>query len=349
MLWIALAHAAPAQLVEVAAGLPKVTDIQFQGGRMVVSQQDGTLSWIDAQGRPHRWVKVDVQDGGERGLLGVAFDPDYARNGRVVLAWTKRVGEQTVSHVGLWVTKPGSLPGTSPLHPSTVLLKVVQPYSNHNGGGVQFGPDGMLYVGLGDGGKWGDPLQAGQDGTVDLGSFLRLDPDLPAPHVPPDNPFVGDPNVLDAIWALGVRNPWRFSFAPDGRLVVADVGQNLWEELSFVPRGGNLGWNVKEGWSCYERETCTGAFEEPFWVYGHDLGISVTGGYVATSGPHAGRYLYGDFGTGRLWSIELPASGRAQPPTELGKFDVHPSTFGRDPEGHVYLGAYQQGKVYRID
>lgn len=345
-----ICSAAPSlTLTPVVTGVEKVTDLQFRQGRMVIAQQDGRLSWVDADGNIRLWKRIPVQDGGERGLLGVAFDPDYAENGRLVVNWTVKSNGQTVTKVGEWLTKPGSAPGNAPLHPSRVFLEITQPYSNHNGGGLQFGPDGMLYIGVGDGGKWGDPLEAGQDGSVPLGAFLRLDPDRPAPHVPIDNPFVNDPEVLDLVWATGVRNPWRFSFAPDGRLVAGDVGQNTWEELTFVPRGGNLGWNLKEGWACYERDSCEGDFVEPFWVYGHDLGISVTGGYVATSGALKGRYVYGDFGTGRIWSIALPKQGRAEAPIELGKFPIHPSTFGRDAEGRIYVAGYQKGVIYRLD
>lgn len=348
MILFSLAFAEPS-LTPVVRGVERVTDVQFLQGRMVIVQQDGTLSWAGDDGKVTRWKQLEVIDGGERGLLGLAFDPDYATNGRVVLSWTEKVDGKTLSKVGLWLTKPGSKPGSAPLHPSTVLLEVEQPYSNHNGGGVQFGPDGMLYVGLGDGGKWGDPLGAGQDGRQLLGSMLRLDPDLPAPHVPPDNPFVGNPAVHDAIYAKGLRNPWRFSFAPDGRLVAGDVGQNKWEEVTFVPRGANLGWNQKEGLACYQRDACTGDFVDPFWVYGRDLGISVTGGYVATSGPYAGQYLFGDFGSGRIWRTALPPTGERAEPTLLKDFSIRLSTFGRDEAGRVYAACYEKGVIYRVD
>ncbi|MCB9679774.1 MAG: PQQ-dependent sugar dehydrogenase [Alphaproteobacteria bacterium] len=337
------------KLTEVAAGLEKATDIAFQGGRMVVTTQPGRLAWVEG-GKTHTWRQIDVVDGSERGLLGVAFDPDYSTNGRVVLSWTEKVHEQTVSRIGIWTTTPGSKPGDAPLEPGPVLFELVQPWSNHNGGGVQFGPDGMLYVGFGDGGKGGDPLESGQDGSTALGAMLRLDPDLPAPHVPPDNPFVGDPSTLDAIWAIGLRNPWRFSFAPDGRIVAGDVGQNLWEELTFVPRGGNCGWNLKEGRSCFARTPCDGAFVEPFWVYGRDQGQSITGGYVATAGPLAGKYVFGDFSTGTVWATPLPETGSSVDRVEtVGDWDFLVSTFGRDADGQIYVADFGNGRIFRID
>lgn len=350
MLLIALgcSAATPQGFEVVARGLTRVTDMAVHQERLVVAQQDGTLSWVDARGEAHPWAKIPVQDGGERGLLGLAFDPDYATNGRLVLSWTERQGGKLRSKVGLWLTEPGSAPGSAPLHPSTVLVQVDQPWSNHNGGCVRFGPDGMLYVGFGDGGHRGDPLKSGQDGTTLLGAMLRLDPDLPAPHVPSDNPFVNQPEVHDAIWAMGLRNPWRFSFAPDGRMVTGDVGQNTWEEVTFVPRGGNLGWNHKEGWACFAEDPCPGDFVEPFWVYGRELGVSVTGGVVPTSGTYAGRYLYGDFGSGRLWSIALPKQGKADPPTLIGDLDIMPSTFTVDAQGRALVADYSGGAIYRL-
>jgi glucose/arabinose dehydrogenase len=338
-----------AALVRVASGLKQVTDLQFQKGRMVASTQSGRLAWVE-DGAVHTWRQVDVVDGSERGLLGVAFDPDYDANGRVVLSWTETVDGKTMSRIGVWTTAPGSKPGDAALEQGPVLFEIEQPWSNHNGGGIQFGPDGMLYVGLGDGGRAGDPLDAGQDGRNPLGAMLRLDPDLPAPHVPPDNPFVGDPEVHDAIFAMGLRNPWRFSFAPDGRLVAGDVGQNAWEEITLVPKGANLGWNHVEGNTCYERPRCDGPFTAPIWVYPHTEGVSVTGGYVATAGPLKGQYVFGDFGSGVVWATPLPEPGKTvSAVTTVGEWGLRISTFGRDEDGNVYLGDYTSGAVYRVD
>ncbi len=336
-------------LTEVARGLKQAKDITFEGGRMVVTTQPGRLAWVE-DGKVHTWLDLPVIDGSERGLLGVAFDPDYATNGRVILSWTAKVAGQTVSRIGVFTTTPGSKPGDAPLKPGPILFEVTQPWSNHNGGGVEFGPDGMLYAGFGDGGKANDPLEAGQDGSNALGSMIRLDPDLPAPHVPPDNPFVDDPSVLDVIWAIGLRNPWRFTFAPDGRLVAGDVGQNTWEELTFVPKGGNCGWNVKEGRSCFQAATCEEGFVEPFWVYPRSEGVSITGGEVATSGPLAGRYVFGDSGSGRVWATPLPEGNTPlEKVEEVGKWDLSVSTFGRDEAGEVYLADFFGGRIYRLD
>lgn len=338
-----------ASLTRVADGLHKLTDVTFWNGRMVATTQPGRLAWAE-DGKVKTWRRIDVVDGSERGLLGVAVDPDYDSNGRVILSWTETVDDKTMSRIGIWTTTPGSKPGDAPLEQGAVLFELEQPWSNHNGGGVQFGPDGMLYVGFGDGGRAGDPLEAGQDGENPLGSMLRLDPDLPAPHIPADNPFVDVPDVHDAIFAMGLRNPWRFSFAPDGRLIAGDVGQNAWEEITVVPKGGNLGWNHVEGRVCYERASCDGPFTEPMWVYPHSEGVSVTGGYVATAGPLKGQYVFGDFGTGKVWATPLPEpGGTVSSVTTVGTWDLQISTFGRDEAGQVYVGDYGGGGVYRIE
>lgn len=336
-------------MTTVATGLEQVTDIQFAMGRMVVTTQSGRLAWVDG-GTVKTWQDVEVIDRSERGLLGLAFHPDYANNGKLVLSWTEAQHSGAISKIGLWTTTPGSKPGDAPLTQGAVLFEQKQPWSNHNGGGIQFGPDGMLYFGLGDGGKADDPLGSGQDGQTALGSMLRLDVDAPAPYIPTDNPFVKDPSMHDAIWAWGLRNPWRFSFAPDGRLVVADVGQNKWEELDFVPKGGNMGWNAKEGRACFAKTPCEGEYVDPFWVYGRDQGGSITGGYVATSGKLAGKYLFGDFASQRIWAAVLPKGDADLDAVEvISESQLHPSTFGRDTDGRIYVGDYSKGVIYRLD
>ncbi|HHO50385.1 MAG TPA: dehydrogenase, partial [Deltaproteobacteria bacterium] len=226
----------------------------------------------------------------------------------------------------------------------------------HDAGQLAFGPDGMLYVGLGDGGFRNDPLGAGQDRSTLLGSMLRLDVRTPGRYaVPDDNPFVGIAGVRPEIWAYGLRNPWRYSFTPDGRLVVADVGQNTWEEIDLVSRGDNLGWSLREGSSCFEppKGCPTVDLTDPIYTYGRKDGGSVTGGVVWTApGPLQGRYLFGDFSTGRLWALRLPQPGAAAGQAEvtaLGRFDLRPSAFGRAPDGRVWVAGFARGAIYQIE
>lgn len=344
------------RLEAVATGLERLTEIRATHGVLVTAQQFGVLAvvhggrgtpWLDLRELPAPYTVVD---GGERGLLGFDFDPDYATNGRVVVSWTAGVDGGAVTTIASFRTTPDSTPGTAPLTLDQVLFKLQQPWSNHNGGGVRFGPDGQLYVGLGDGGRGNDPLGSGQDRTTPLGGILRLDPDLPAPFIPADNPAASEGGGHPALFAWGLRNPWRFAFLPTGELIAGDVGQDRFEEVSLVPRGGNLGWNVREGYACLEgTESCPGDFVDPIFVYDHSEGISITGGVVPSSGPLAGRYVMGDFGSGRLWSMVVdPAEPRAQDVRRYGPFSVHPSTFARDGEGGLLLGDYVSGTVFRV-
>jgi glucose/arabinose dehydrogenase len=241
-----------------------------------------------------------------------------------------------------------------------VLLEVEQPYQNHNAGQLVFGPDGMLYVGLGDGGFRDDPKGNGQNPGVLLGKMLRIDvngSDDKAPYrVPPDNPFIGKPGFRPEIWAWGLRNPWRYSFDPQGRLIVADVGQDRWEEIDIVQAGDNLGWQVREGFVCARKDpqNCepTG-MTDPFFVYGRQDGASITGGYVY-SGSRVpalrGLYVFGDFVSGRLFALALPAerTTRIAEPIALGHWPLLPSTFGRDANGELYVATFANGDIYRF-
>jgi glucose/arabinose dehydrogenase len=233
-----------------------------------------------------------------------------------------------------------------------VLLEIRQPYRNHNGGLNLFGPDGMLYIGMGDGGSAGDPHNNGQRLDTLLGKMLRLAVDGGAAYrVPGDNPFVDRPGARAEIWAYGLRNPWRFSFdRVSGRLFVADVGQNAIEEVDIVERGGNYGWNIMEGSECYGAQTCdkTG-LRLPIAEYGHAQGCSVTGGYVYRGSRIpglVGRYIFGDYCSGRLWTLAEETGGRwgmaAWLPTGLAI-----SSFGEDQHGELYVVDHR-GAVYLL-
>ena len=254
--------------------------LALQPGRIVVFENEPGVesaeTFLD--------IRERVNDSGnEEGLLGLAFDPAFAENGYFYVNYTASVPRRTVvSRFSVDARNPDRADADS----EAVFLEVAQPYQNHNGGHVAFGPDGMLYVGLGDGGWRGDPRGNGQDLSTLLGSILRIDvsalDETGGYAAPPDNPFADDATARPEIWAYGLRNPWRFSFDREtGDLWAADVGQNRYEEIDLVRPGRNYGWNVMEGAHCYRQEGCdTRGLELPVAEYGRDGGCSVTGGYV---------------------------------------------------------------------
>ncbi len=288
----------------------------------------------------------------EAGLLSIAFHPEYETNGAFYVYYTygnlhSRISEFTVS------SDPDSADPAS----ERVLLEVSQPYTNHNGGQLAFGPDGFLYIGFGDGGSGGDPLGNGQNTHTLHGSILRIDidrtTDSTAYDIPADNPFYGFPESGRAeIWAWGLRNPWRFSFDFEtGYLWAGDVGQNAWEEIDIIESGKNYGWNIMEGFHCYRSTSCdTSGLTLPVLEYNHSTGKSVTGGFVYR-GPRLERlkgiYLYGDYVTRRIWGLDYSA-GRIQDHKLIAESPVAISSFGSDEAGEVYVVGYD-GSIYRFD
>jgi len=345
------AAGATIQLVPVVESCGEIVDIQFApDGTMLVVDQAGAVRWVkdDTAGL---WFSLDVATGNERGLLGLALHPKFAENGRFFVNFTTKRSGSLHSVVQEWKATPGTWKTDEP-KPVQVVYELPQPYTNHNCGDIEFGPDGMLYIGWGDGGKWGDPHKHSQNKKTALGTMLRVDIDGAKPYaVPPDNPFVGQDDALPEVWAYGLRNPWRYSFDDKGRLVAGDVGQSKWEEVTFVISGGDNGWNPLEGNHCYAAEPCsTEGTVLPIWEYDHTVGLSITGGVVALHGALKGKYVFGDYATGRVWSMTLPDEvGGTAKPDLLGKFDHQISTFGRDGEGRVYLANWRGGQVLRID
>ena len=323
--------------------------IVLQGGRFVIFDGMQVLS------SPFLDISSLVSFGGERGLLGLAFHPDYADNGFFYVNYTNTAGETVIARYSV-----SGDPNLADPASAKILLTASQPFANHNGGQLQFGPDGYLYIGLGDGGSGGDPGNRAQDLLLLLGKILRIDVDNGAPYeIPSDNPFVGNSDALDEIWAWGLRNPWRFSFDRlTGDMFIGDVGQNSWEEVDFQPAsstgGENYGWRLMEGDSCYNPATnCNDStLTLPILVYDHTVGCSVTGGYRYRGSKNPdlyGLYLYGDYCTGLIWGAQEDGLGGWNT-TVLLDTNFLISTFGEDESGEIYFAhlSATDGAVYQV-
>ena len=350
-------------LTPVATGLEAPAHIAHAGdgsGRLFIVEQRGRIRiWKDGALVPTPFLDITnrVLYGGERGLLAVAFPPQFAEKQYFYVNYTRTNGGPTV--VARFFVSPGD-PDVAEAGSEERLLTVAQPFSNHNGGQLAFGPvDGHLYVGMGDGGSGNDPLNAAQDKTNLLGKILRLgvEPANGASYaVPPSNPFVGDPAYRPEIWALGLRNPWRFSFDRlTGDLFIADVGQSEWEEVNVQaaasPGGENYGWRILEGLHCTGLDLClTNGLTMPVWEYDHALGCSITGGEVYRGlpwSPMYGTYLYADYCSGRIWGLK--EAGGVWTNAELADATFNVATFGADEYGALYLSDYANGRILRID
>ena len=317
--------------------------------RLFVVEQGGTIRVVQRgrkRDRPYLDITDRVEPGGERGLFSMAFAPDYRASRRFYVYYTDNGGDIKV------VEFKGRRNRARSASARTVLTQEHSTYENHNGGQLQFGPDGLLYIGLGDGGGGGDPFEAGQDLGSYLGKILRIDPTGRPFKVPRSNPFVGRDGAKGAVYSYGLRNPWRFSF--DRRtddLVIADVGQNEWEEVDFVRsgRGKNFGWDVFEGNHRYEDGSAPGHVP-PVIEHAHDEGFcSITGGYVLRHRSYRnlrGTYVYGDLCEGVVRGARL-SPGRAAGRTNFGVDVPQLSSFGEDSRGRVYAASLS-GAVYRL-
>jgi glucose/arabinose dehydrogenase len=325
--------------------------------RLFVVEQGGAIRIIeDGQLLPAPFLDIDplVASGGERGLLSMAFHPDYDTNGYFYLNYTDNGGDTRIERYRVSNADPNLAdPGSAQL-----VLTVEQPESNHNGGLVKFGPDGMLYIGMGDGGGGGDPLDHGQNPNTLLGALLRINVDGGTPYsIPANNPWANGSGGRQEIWAIGLRNPWRFSFDREGgMLYLADVGQNRREEINVVSSttpGLNFGWDIMEGTACYEPMSgcSTSGLVLPVHEYSHATAeCSVTGGYVyrGSAIPELdGHYFYADFCAGFVRSFVM-VGGDA---TEHQEWDLgslgNITSFGEDADGELYI-LVQEGSVYRI-
>ena len=333
-----------------------VTHAGDGSGRMFVLEQIGRIRIVrdgNLVSEPFLDISSLVVAGGEQGLLGLAFHPEFGDNGRFYVDYTDRNGDSVIAEY----TVHGA--NADRADPSTArpLLRIDQPFGNHNGGGLHFGSDGYLYIATGDGGSGGDPMGNGQSLQTLLGKLLRIDVDGSAgsrPYgIPDDNPLVGRSDAHPEIWAYGLRNPWRFSF-DDETLWIGDVGQNEVEEINRVPAdssGLNFGWNVMEGDRCFESSDCDRSqLEPPVAVYGRDLGCSVTGGYVYRGREFRrmrGAYLFADYCSGIVWGMDAGESGD-QDPVRLLESGASVSSFGLDERGELYVTDLGSGVVSRV-
>ena len=355
----AVACAQEAVLQPIATGLNQPVALTHAGDtRLFITQQPGTVVIYDGLGlraTPFLDIRSLVLSGGERGLLSVAFHPLYRDNGLFFVYYTNRNGDIVIARYKVSASDPDRADATS----GTIILTIPHPnFANHNGGQLQFGPDGYLYIGTGDGGSGGDPNDHGQDRTQLLGKLLRIDVDHGLPYtIPPSNPFFAFNSARNEIWAYGLRNPWRFSFdRSTGDLWIGDVGQGAYEEVDFQPAtsigGENYGWRRMEGRHCFNPSTnCVDpSFIQPVLEYPHTQGnCSITGGYRyrGTQIPSLrGAYLYGDYCTGTIWSATQ--TGAVWTAKTLFTTTISISSFGEDVSGELYVLDVARGIVYKM-
>ncbi len=340
-------------------------ELRFDRPIVVTAPQDGTNRLFVAGQKGHIHVfpndqsveeaplflditsKVVYKDKeNEEGLLGFAFHPDYKQNGEFYIYYTTTDAPHTSVISRFRVSKDD--PNKADADFEEEVMRIKQPFWNHNGGTIEFGPDGYLYVGLGDGGKANDPFKNGQNLETLLGSILRIDVDHKDPGkgyaIPKDNPFVGKKNARPEIWAYGLRNVWRLSFdRKTGTLWAGDVGQDLWEEIDIIKKGGNYGWNVREALHPFPpgSRSSKDGFIDPIWEYHHTIGKSITGGLVYRGKKYPklqGYYIYGDYVSGKIWGLKYDEKTKAvtaNRPIASNKLPV--MSFGEDANGEIYL------------
>jgi glucose/arabinose dehydrogenase len=350
--------------LEPLAGVPLRSPLgvvsAFDGsGRVFVVEQGGTIRIVgDGALLPDAFLDISgaVSAGGEQGLLGLAFHPDYPDDPRFFVNYTDQAGDTRVSSFTVDPSNPDRAdPGSE-----VQLLFIAQPYANHNGGAVAFGPDGYLYIGMGDGGSGGDPHGNGQKLGTLLGKVLRIDIDGQsgdqAYGIPNDNPFLSTEFALPEIFATGLRNPWRLSFDREtGDLWIGDVGQNAWEEIDVAragTSGQNFGWNRMEGAHCFRpADGCDqSGVTMPVAEYSHTDGCTVIGGYVyrGTAQPAlTGGYVFGDYCSGQIWAID-PAGDQSREPTPVEQSGAQISSFGEDEAGELYVTDIRAGQLLRV-
>lgn len=344
------------QLSEVISDLTLplyLTNAGDNSDRLFILEKTGRIKIFDDNQilpTPFLDIRSIVSTESEQGLLGIAFHPQFATNRRFYINYTDLAGDTVIAEY------LASIADANLADPTTarIILQIDQPAENHNGGQISFGPDGYLYIGMGDGGSAGDPARHGQNLEDLLGDILRIDINGTAPYeIPTTNPYANSSSARGEIWASGFRNPWRFSFdSVSGRLFAADVGQNAIEEIDLVKKGRNYGWNTMEGSSCFFPPTncSTTGLTLPITEYTHDEGVAVVGGYVyrGTAIPNLyGKYVFGDYGSGKIWALTENPDGTWSR-TELLDTDLLISSFGEDENHELYvLDLF--GTIYRVN
>ncbi len=321
-----------------------------ESGRIFVATREGIIFYIEKDSNNISLFidireKIDQELTGERGLLGFTFDQNYIDNGYFYIYYIDFDGNSVISRF------KDTKNIESIFNTELKILQVDQPYSNHNGGSILIGPDGYLYIALGDGGSGGDPFLNGQNGNTLLGSILRIDVSRTSEdnryQIPNDNPFIDNDNFKDEVWAYGLRNPWRMSFdMKTGKLFVGDVGQDNFEEINIIEKGGNYGWNIMEGNSCFNNEICNKEnLIMPIIEYSHSEGCSVTGGYVYHGRIESlkNKYIFSDFCSGNIWTIDLSNNEYEKERLLKGPFQI--SSLGQDENGEVYILSFD-GRIY---
>jgi len=347
-----------------------VTTYMSDDSRVFVLEKPGSIYIVDDPDAespskletPFLEIKNQVDDGFEGGLLGLAFHPNYQSNGFFFLHYTVQLAGTFYTRISRWSVSSDN-PNLADVNSEEIVIEIAQPFKNHNGGDIAFGPDGMLYIPLGDGGGAGDPLESGQNRTSLLGKVLRIDVNELPYSIPSDNPFVNDDFTLDEIWSLGWRNPWKVSFDREtGDFWAADVGQNLIEELDFEPAGDlggkNYGWNCFEGLSDYDPSLCPDGIDhtEPIFWYDQSQGWkSITGGHVYRGTRHTdliGKYIFTDYEDSRVfWLTERLPSGdfstKRYDFTGAG-LPSKVATFGESSKGELYFATLINGQLWRV-
>lgn len=341
-------------------------DIQQSGdgtNRLFIVGQEGTI-WVveNDPATDQKKVFLDIEDktlyGGEQGLLGLAFHPDYENNGYFYIDYSRSSPRRNV--IARYSADPDD-PDKADPDSEFVIMEVEQPYSNHNGGQISFGPDGYLYISFGDGGSGGDPLEHGENPKTILGSIVRIDvnntEDGNNYAIPADNYFKdNDRGFAEEIYAYGLRNVWRFSWdSQTGLLYAADVGQNKWEEISILENGGNYGWDIMEGFHCFEPgSNCdTTGLILPIHEYSHDMktgGLSISGGFVyrGSNVPFlAGKYVYADYVSGNIWALEYDGS-EVVSNEKIFDSNYNITAFGVDKDRELYFGDFRTSKIYKF-
>ncbi|MGH7213879.1 MAG: PQQ-dependent sugar dehydrogenase [Tepidisphaeraceae bacterium] len=356
----ASADAPTIRLEPFIRGLERPVYLTHDGtSRLFIVEQPGRIRLVvdgQLQIQPYLDIVKKVESQGECGLLSVAFHPDFQTNGLFYVNYTTRQ-PKLVTIISEFHADPKA--AVAELASERVLLKIDQPWPNHNGGHNLFGPDGFLYIGMGDGGSANDPRNAAQDPSTLLGKVLRIDVDQRSaarPYgIPDDNPFISHKGYRPEIWTLGMRNPWRICFDPATKLCyTGDVGQNAWEEIDVLTRGGNYGWRMREGFHPTPRVNRTNETNrnwiDPIKEYGRDLGISITGGYVYRGKLNPrwdGWYFYADYGSGRIWALKYDPEQGLVGDAQVHKMRGQPASFGEDFDRELYVCEHN-GTVFKM-